>query len=523
MNIKKNKCKKSFILNRFIPITLIIILLMLTILSFLPNTIFISQRKLQSIESAQGNNTTADNITDDKPEEEQDFGAELTAMFFIFLFMAIYILIRLNHFPEYIRERKNDLYVFLYFANNGTLIASGINIFNIFDPNSDILDQILNYGPAFCTSLIYLIGGICFIVSLVKNNCDPEQFFSCNYLCYIVKFPCFVWNLIPLADYCCMCTTITTYYYEDGHTESDACCVCLWNLFIKFLKFISYVYSVISFYIFYVVFIIGWLIAKLIYHLYCCKNENNISQNEINQREFQIDTNQVGPQNIPNQPPIQYAAHPRIQSEGITINVNNIINTNNIPTNEIINQNSQPLSTNSITPNENINRQLPPLNTCQNNRIEFNNQNNQTLNTNNISTNEIYNRTDNQQNVLPSEEEINNQPNSSTDRDLNQSRHSHGNAAPVYVYNKNQNLMNESHINSDIPNDNEDDKKGNKEDDKKDNKSNDNEDDKEFNKEYDEEDDKEYDKPNDNEDDKKDDKPNNKEDDIVFQDLNYEK
>ena len=68
MNIKKNKCKKSFILNRFIPITLIIILLLLTILSFLPNTIFISQRKLQSIEPAQGNNTTADNITDDKPE-----------------------------------------------------------------------------------------------------------------------------------------------------------------------------------------------------------------------------------------------------------------------------------------------------------------------------------------------------------------------------------------------------------------------------------------------------------------------
>ena len=128
MNIKKNKCKKSFILNRFIPITLIIILLFLTILSFLPNTIFISRRKLQSIEPAQGNNTTADNITDDKPEEEQDFGTELTAMFFIFLFMAIYILIRLNHFPEYIRERKNDLYVFLYFANNGTLIASGINI-----------------------------------------------------------------------------------------------------------------------------------------------------------------------------------------------------------------------------------------------------------------------------------------------------------------------------------------------------------------------------------------------------------
>jgi hypothetical protein len=77
-----------------------------------------------------------------------------------------------------------------------------------------------------------------------------------------------------------MCTVITTYHYEDGHTESDACCVCLWNLFIKLLKFISYVYSIIAFYIFYVVFIIGWLIAKLIYHivLSCRKNENNIPQ-----------------------------------------------------------------------------------------------------------------------------------------------------------------------------------------------------------------------------------------------------
>ena len=540
MNIKKNKNKKNFILNKFIPFTLIIILLFLTILSFLPKPILISQRKLQSVEPAQGNNTTADNITDDNPKEKSDFGKELTGMFVIFLFMAIYILVRLSCFPENIQKRKNDLYVFIYFANNGTLIASGINILNIFDPNSGILDQILNYGPVYGTSLIYVIGGICFIVNLVKNECIPEQFFSCEYLGYIAKFPCFVWELIPLADYCCMCTTITIYHYEDGHKESDACCVCLWNLFIKFLKFISYVYSVISFYIFYVVFIIGWLIAKLIYQivLSCRKNENNISQNEINEPDIQTDPRQVGIQNISNQHPIQYIDDPRIQSGGMII-INNIINTNqnspnentvhnsqiltinqrpqninHISPNEKINQNSQPLDTNPITPNENINQNSRPLNAYQNNLNAFINQNNQTLNTNNNSQNEICNNHDNpSQYDLPSEEEINNQPNSNTDRELNQSRLSHGNPAPVLIYNENPNLINKSHANSDKPNDKEDDKEYDKEydeeDDKEYDKENDNEDDKkydkendeEYDKEYDEEDDKEYDKENDNEDD----------------------
>ena len=54
MNIKKNKSKKNCILNRLIPFTIIIILLFLTILSFLPNLIFISQRKLETTESYQG-------------------------------------------------------------------------------------------------------------------------------------------------------------------------------------------------------------------------------------------------------------------------------------------------------------------------------------------------------------------------------------------------------------------------------------------------------------------------------------
>ena len=476
MNIKKNNCKKNFILNYFIPFTLIIILLFLTFLSFLPQPLNISQRKLQqSVEPIQGNNTTTDNITDNQPKES-DFGAELTAGFIIFLFMAIYILIRLNHFREDIRNRKNDLYVFLYFANNGTLIASGINIFNFFDPNSDVLDQILNYGPLSLTSLIYVIGGLCFIVNLVKNNCDPEQFFSCSQLCYIAKFPCFVWELIPLADYCCMCTTITTYYYEDGHTESDACCVCLWNLFIKFLKFISYVYSVIAFYIFYVIFIIGWLIAKLIYQIVLCcrKNENNILPDEINQPEVENLPVTENPHVVRYPPEIpnntnRVPFNPR----GITITIQNDININQNPPNENNNNNSQILTNYQYPPNEKNNNnsqiltinQYPPndinRNTQIKNTTQYPSNENQTLNTNNKTQNEIeFDKPNNQHNEnldYPSEEENNNQPNSIIDRELNQNEQSHGNPAPINDYNVNQNALNESHTNSDKPNDKNDD------------------------------------------------------------------
>jgi hypothetical protein len=379
--------------------------------------------------------------------------------------MAIYIISRLNQFPEYIRNRKYDLYTFMYFANNGTLIASGINIINIFDPNSDILGQILNYGPLTLTSLIYVIGGLCFIVKLAKNNCNPEQFFSCNHLGYIAKFPCFVWDLIPLADYCCMCTVITTYYYEDGHTESDACCVCLWNLFIKFLKFISYVYSIIAFYIFYVVFIIGWLIAKLIYQivLSCRKNENNIPQEAINQP---VDPNVINPPVIPNvinpsvisnviNPPIVQNSpnQAHINSGAITIKIDNIININNESSNENNKKNSL-LTISQNPPNENNNENSEILNVNTNYPNANINQNPNLNTNNNNSQNKNFSKPNNQLNGnidYPSE------INSNSDRNLNQSLEAQGNPAPIIVENVNQNPLNEFQANSDKSSDKDDD------------------------------------------------------------------
>jgi hypothetical protein len=388
---------------------------------------------LQSIGPVQGNNTTDDNLTDDKSEEESDFGAELTAGVIILCFMAIYILLRLSKFPYYIKNRKNDLYIFMYFANNGTLIASGINIIIIFDSYSDILYQILNYGPLLLTSLIYIIGGLFFIVNLVKGNCIPEQFFSSELLSSITKLPCFVGKLIPLADYCCMCTT-QIIYYADGHNENDdTCCVCMWNFFFKSLKFIFYIYSIISFYIFYIAFIIGWLIAKLIYLIVLIlikvlcfrKNENNISQNDASQAEDQNDTNRTESLNVTNQGEVQNDTNqtdiqnsinqaegqndihqaegqiidnPITQSESIIVNINNNIN---------INQNS---------PNEKINKP----NKKQMKNIDYLN-----------------------------DEEIHQKLNLSINRELNKSEKSQGNPTPNKVDNVNQNPINQLLANSD--------------------------------------------------------------------------
>ena len=434
MNIKKNKHKINFILTKFIQFILIIILLILTILSFLSEPIFISQRKLQSNELVQENNTTDNIIIDDKPKEIPDFGAGIVAGYFIFYLMVIYILVKLNKFPDYIRNRRYDLYTFIYFANNGTLIVLFF-IFFLLNLHTNTLNRALKFYLFYPCSLILIIGGIYFIVNLVKRKSISEKFFIWEHLFSIAKLPCFVWNIIPLNDYCCKCNKPTIYYYADGHPESDSLCVCnyIWSLLIKLLKFIFYIYCIIPFYLFYTVFTIGWLIAKLIYLIVLIlikvlcfrKNENNISQNDASQAEDQNDTNRTESLNVTNQGEVQNDTNqtevqnsinqiegqndvhqaegqiidnPITQSESIIVNINNNIN---------INQNS---------PNEKINKP----NKKQMKNIDYLN-----------------------------DEEIHQKLNLSINRELNKSEKSQGNPTPNKVDNVNQNPINQLLANSD--------------------------------------------------------------------------
>jgi hypothetical protein len=152
-------------------------------------------------------------------------------------------------------------------ANNGTLIANGINILNIFDSNSDVLGEILNYGPCAMASIIFLVG-LCILLCKIKYSFSFfEPLFQFDTLCYLFGLIKFMWSLLGLTDPCCRINTITVTVYVDGHTEDNSCCVCIWNTFIYFLKRLSYVYSVIAFIIFFIFYFFIFIIAKLIYLL----------------------------------------------------------------------------------------------------------------------------------------------------------------------------------------------------------------------------------------------------------------
>jgi len=504
MNIKKNEYKKNFILNEFIPFTLIIILKFLIILSFLPKPIFNSQRKLQSIEPSQGNNTTNYTIAD---EDEgvvvvASYIFFLTIGFIIFCFMAVYILIRLSKFPDYIRERRYDLYAFIYFGNNGNLI---INIFHTLYLVKYDLFIYYDFIPLGLTSLIYIIGGLYFIVNLIKSNCIQEQFFSWEHLSSITKLPCFVWDLIPLDDYCCMCTTNET-DDEDGHIKNNIC-VYLWNLFFKFLKFNTYLYCVISFYIFYIVFIINWLIIKLIYQIVLIfiknednisQNEDNISQNEENKPEVENEENKSKIENEENKSKVENEENKsKVENEENKSKVENEENKSKVENEEnkskVENEENHPeiennknqagaknvdhpiiqsgdvnininININLNFPNKNINQKLQPLNTKKNSPKK-NNQNsqNEPIKKTNIKHKENFDYLNNE-NIYHKEnfdylndENINHNLSSNTDRELNQSKQSLGNPASNKVDNENQNPKKGPPINSDKQSDINDD------------------------------------------------------------------
>jgi hypothetical protein len=375
----------------------------------LPKSISISQRKLRLLDYSQNYNPNEYNETNNKPEEDLDLGTCLTAGLIIFCLMAIYFKARLKYFPDNIRNREYDLYVFLYFANNGTLIASGINIFNIFNPKSDVLYQILNYTPLFVTSLIYIIGGIWIIVHKIKNNCNPEEFFNCEHFCEIAKLPCFAWDLIPLTGDCCQCT------------RNDGCVTYIWNFYIILLKFISYVYSSMSFYLFFIAFLIVWMFATIIYQIICCltpkKNENNIHTNvPVSHSETE-----AGNQNI-NQARNQNRNQTRNQNRNQTRNQNrnqagnqNRNQTRNQNRNQTINQNRNQTRNQNRNQAGNQNRNHPG-------GIIVNSSNN--LNNHQNTQNGQNNKPNNQQTNYPSEEEINHHDNevsnSNTNRSMNQ-------------------------------------------------------------------------------------------------------
>ena len=266
--------------------SLIILSSLIIISSPSPN----SKRFLQSAPNDNIAQTNNYNSTDDSTSVSEDPGAYLLAWFIIFFFIGAYIVCTMKRYPE-ISNRTDDVWKFMFFANNGILVASSVNVFNI-------RNLILDSSPFALSALVFIIGCI-YYISKYFQTCSMKvafHYFECDKLGELYKIPCFMWSLKSLSDDCCRSNSYTVYTYADGHTESNECCHHIWNCAILIIKRLALVFSIVSFYIFLLFYLIFWAIAKLIFMaiMACSKTiidmETNSPPIEVPPNPVPIDT-----------------------------------------------------------------------------------------------------------------------------------------------------------------------------------------------------------------------------------------
>ena len=221
----------------------------------------------------------------------EDPGSYLLAWFAIFFFMGLYIVSVMGKYKE-IADRTDDVWKFMFFANNGILVASGINIFNI-------KNLIIDSSPFGLSALVCLIGCGYYIYKFCQT-CNMKMaslYFDCGKTSELFNIPCFIFSLISLTDPCCRSNSYTITYYSDGSEESTFCCHCMWNCIIYVIKRFAIFFSIISYYIFLIFYLLFWLIAKLIFLcIYeitgeTTENDNNGNNNDINNKDINNNNN----------------------------------------------------------------------------------------------------------------------------------------------------------------------------------------------------------------------------------------
>lgn len=277
------------------------------------------------------------NTSTDETSVAEDPGTFLLAWFVIFFLMALYIICVMKKYED-TRDKTDDIWKFLCFANNGILLISGINFINV-------KNLYIDSSPFFLSAIGFFIGCFYYIRKFIAN-CNMVyaiQYFQYDKIKELARIPSFIWNLQCLADNCCLCTCIPIRVYADGHTVSDFCWVCIWNFMIKCLKFFAVIFTIVSFYIFLAIYFIFWLFGKYILILIMkCRGERESDTNSVHTTQ----PNQNPPVNLPgnnmgNNVVInqgvdtnrQMMANPEDKNFGIYEKVqnNNAINNNNVP------------------------------------------------------------------------------------------------------------------------------------------------------------------------------------------------
>ena len=256
------------------------------------------------------NNTNQTSNETNTSSFTEDPGTYLLGWFVIFFFMGLYIVCQMKKYPES-ANRTDDVWKFMFFANNGILVAAGVNIFNI-------KNLILDSGPFALSSIVFIIGCFYYICKFCRT-CSMQianQYFECDQLGELYKLPCFIWSLVGLTDPCCRSNSYTVYTYADGHTESNECCHHMWNCFIYIIKRIATFFTFMSYYIFLLFYLFFWFIAKLIF--LCVLSFKMEKKREPGPQQKMPNNNNNNNNNIP----IDFVYNREVQNIGTLVNIN---------------------------------------------------------------------------------------------------------------------------------------------------------------------------------------------------------
>ena len=99
---------------------------------------------------------------DDKTKIEEEPGIYLISFFVVFFFIGVYMICKMKDFEE-TKNRTDDVWKFLFFANNGALLGS---IIDIMISN----DTVLDYTPFVLCAIGFVIGSILYLIQYIKES-----------------------------------------------------------------------------------------------------------------------------------------------------------------------------------------------------------------------------------------------------------------------------------------------------------------------------------------------------------------
>ena len=295
----------------------------------------------------------------------------LFGFYIIFIMMSIYMIFIINRSkikPQHEKKIKSDLFKFLYFANNGSLIVSLIFLSAVYRASGFL---------PFGIGLVILGIGTFYYVSKIKISCkeilsDDENNTKVKSL---INVPCTIINIVQFTYECCRCEYYdieTTTYYTDGTKEKNYYCTsilcCIWNIYCMVVKAITTIFMILAYYIFFGIFWLFWVIAKFIYSKYKNKHDQEEEEKDTEKKSHETNINSKNnhPQDIKENKTLdisfkvneKYNKDNSNKTKSNNAKAENIINSN-IINNEVMNNKNNNLTNNTNKfPDDKINKDI---------------------------------------------------------------------------------------------------------------------------------------------------------------------